>query len=393
MTVTAIPIQISQWILDLCLDLNGIFGTVKPYKHLIIRLLSLVALLVVSSIQIAPQQAYAQDVRFYMKFSGANLRTAPSVVSPLLTPIPFDALYPVLGRSLDNTWIQVQVGDKVGWLPAAFGEVQGQLSNVPISPVLLAGSSRNTNRNAVPAYMFNTPRTRTLFQVALKAGRDPRMYTVAGDSNAAWPIVPGLLVGGQFNFAARNPTLRGTIARFDGALARPSVAVGGGFRAADMFDPKFAQKPTSCGADEGVYVCELRQSKASIVFIQLGTGDRFVWRDFEGTLRRMIDTAIASNVLPVLFTKADEMEQYQGGAPMGYVNDVIRKLAAEYQLPWVDFFAATRPLPTLPNPKLPDRPFVQHGLQDEWGYYFHLTEEGRALKLVCMLQMLDVLTR
>ena len=92
-------------------------------------------------------------------------------------------------------------------------------------------------------------------------------------------------------------------------------------------------------------------------------------------------------------TKADEMEQYQGGAPMGYINDVIRKLAAEYQLPWVDFFAATRPLPTLPNPKLPDRPFVQHGLQDEWGYYFHLTEEGRTLKLVCMLQMLDVLTR
>ena len=205
MTVTAIPIQISRWILDLCLDLNGIFGTVKPYKHLIIRLLSLVALLVVSSIQIAPQRAYAQDVRFYMKFSGANLRTAPSVVSPMLTPIPFDALYPVLGRSLDNTWIQVQVGDKVGWLPAAFGEVQGQLSNVPISPVLLAGSSRNTNRNALPTYVFNTPRARTLFQVALKAGRDPRMYTVAGDSNAAWPIVPGLLVGGQFNFAVRYP--------------------------------------------------------------------------------------------------------------------------------------------------------------------------------------------
>ena len=107
----------------------------------------------------------------------------------------------------------------------------------------------------------------------------------------------------------------------------------------------------------------------------------------------MIDTAIASNVLPILFTKADEMEQYQGGAPMGHINEVIRKLAAEYQVPWVDFFAATRPLPTIPNPKLPDRPFVQHGLHDEWGYYFHLTEEGRTLKLVCMLQVLDAVTR
>ena len=340
-----------------------------------------------------PNFAHAQAVRFYMKFSGANVRSAPSVTAPIAAPIGFDALYPVVGRTSDNVWLQVQVGDVVGWLPAGFGEVQGQLTNLPAVPLSLPAAPKNANRTALPAYVVNTARGKALLQAALKSGRDPRIFTVAGDSNAAWGIVPGLLAGGQVNFATRNPNLRGVIARFDEALARQSVAVGGGFRAADMFDPAFAQKNNTCAPDEGVYVCELRQSNASIVFIQLGTGDRFVWRNFEATLRHMIDTAIASHVLPVLFTKADEMEQYQGGAPMGYINDVIRKLAAEYQLPWVDFFEATRPLPTIPNPKLPDRPFVQHGLHDEWGYYFHLTEEGRILKMTCMLQMLDVVTR
>lgn len=358
-----------------------------------IRLMCLLALLCATSFCSAPVAVHAQDVRFYMKFSGASIRTAPSVVAPIASPIGYDALYPLLGRTVDSTWLQLQVGDKIGWLPAGFGEVQGELSHLPAVPLAPAASARNTNRTVLPAYMSTTARGKTLLQAALKAGRDPRMYTIAGDSNAAWGLVPGLLVGGQINVPARYPTLRGTIARYDAALVRQSVAVGGGFRVADMFDAAFDRKPTICAPDEGVYVCELRLSKASIVFIQLGTGDRFVWRDYETTLRRMIDTAIASNVLPILFTKADEMEQYQGGAPMGYINDVIRRLAAEYQVPWVDFFAATRPLPTIPNPKLPDRPFIQHGLHDEWGYYFHLTEEGRTLKLICMLQMLDVVTR
>lgn len=341
----------------------------------------------------APTPTHAQAVRFYMKFGGANIRSAPSVTAPIVASIGFDALYPVLGRTTDNVWLQVQVGDVVGWLPSGFGEVQGELNHLPAFPLALPAAPKNANRTALPAYIVNTTRGKALFQAALKAGRDPRIFTVAGDSNAAWGIVPGLLAGGQVNFATRNPSLRGVIARFDEALARQSVAVGGGFRAADMFDPAFAQKPSTCAPDEGVYVCELRQSNASIVFIQLGTGDRFVWRDYEATLRRMIDTAIAAKTLPILFTKADEMEQYQGGAPMGYINDVVRKLATEYQVPWVDFFEATRPLPTIPNPKLPDRPFVQHGLHDEWGYYFHLTEEGRILKLTCMLQMLDGVTR
>jgi hypothetical protein len=165
-----------------------------------------------------------------------------------------------------------------------------------------------------------------------------------------------------------------------------------GVGAADMFDPAKVASP-DCHPDEGMFACELRLSRAGIVFIQLGTGNTFAWREFEANLRRMIDYAPANDVLPVPVTKADNMESIQGGASFNHINDTIRKLAREYQLPLADFYVATRALPIVPNPELPTRPFTQNGLLDEWGYYFHLSEEGFALRLLANLWMLDAITR
>jgi hypothetical protein len=107
----------------------------------------------------------------------------------------------------------------------------------------------------------------------------------------------------------------------------------------------------------------------------------------------MIEHAISIAALPVLVTKADDIDSIQGGAPFNHVNDVIRALAAEYQLPLLDFYAATRTLPVVPNPELPRRPFTQNGLVDEWGYYFHLSEQAFELRVLSTLQMLDAVTR
>jgi len=350
-------------------------------------------LLMVLSLLGSGRSAHADEVRFYMKFSGARLRTQPSGIAPLGAPVAYDATYAVIGRTTDGMWLQLQVAGATGWLPRGFGDVQGNVDTLPLTKPVAPPMPKNSSRTALPKWIGVTARGKGVLQQGIKAGRDGRMFTIAGDSNAQWPMLLGLQVGGQIDVAQSQPVLRTMLARFEPSLAHVSVAVGGGFRAADMFDVSFPQKPATCQPAEGVFACELRLSNASIVFIQLGTGDRFAWKDYEPTYRAMLDTALVANVLPVLFTKADEMESYQGGAPMGYLNDVVRKLAAEYQLPLVEFFDATRDLPTVPNPDLPDRPFIQHGLHDEWGYYFHLTEQGRTLKLVCMLQALDALTR
>lgn len=241
---------------------------------------------------------------------------------------------------------------------------------------------------AVPAGALRlTGRERSLYAAASARGRDAAIFTVAGDSNSEWSGYLGQIATGVYDLRAR-PAYAAAAGRFGPSFPRRSVAVAGGLRAADMFVPDWPDKPSACGPSEGRFTCELRLSRASIVFIQLGTGDRFAWTEYEGHLRRMLDVTLQSGALPVLVTKADDLESWQGGAPIDHMNTVVRRLAAEYQVPMIDFFLATRGLPVIPNPQLPDRPFTKNGLLDEWGYYFHLSDLGKEMRILTTLAML-----
>lgn len=335
--------------------------------------------------------AQAQGVKFLATWQNAWFRAAPSVTAAKVAPLVQGTTFQVVGRTADAQWLALAAPNFKAWLPLGFGEVTGNMANVPVIAYSPPAFGKNTNTAALPEWIRLGPRAKALFAQAVKAGRDARMFSIAGDSNSTWQRDMGRVASGVFDYD-KYGFLRTIVARFDPAIARVSKAVGGGYRAADMFLPEMAA-PKGCNAGEGMFACELRESRAAIVFIQLGTGDKFVWSEFEANTRRMIDHALANSVLPVLVTKADDIESIQGGASFGHINDTLRRLAAEYQLPLIDFYAATRTLPTVPNPELPKRPLTQFGLQDEWGYYFHLTDEGRTLRVFSSLMMLDAITR
>jgi hypothetical protein len=347
------------------------------------------ALVILTGWCIAPAQA--QGATFLATWQNVWFRAAPSVTAPKVAPLVQGMTFEVIGRSEDGQWLVLAAPNFKAWLPAGFGQVSGGLSNVPVIRSALPPATKNTNTARLPEWIVVTGRGKQLFQEAVKAGRDARMFTIAGDSNSTWQRAIGRIAAGSYDFG-KYGYLNPIVTRFDPSFARVSVAVHGGVGAADMFDPTQAQS-ADCHPDEGMFACELRLSRASIVFIQLGTGDKFAWRSFEANLRGMIDYALANNVLPVLVTKADDLESIQGGASFNFINDTIRKLASEYQLPLADFYAASRALPVIPNPELPKRPFTQNGLLDEWGYYFHLSDEGFALKVLTNLLMLDAITR
>ncbi|MCS6773348.1 MAG: SGNH/GDSL hydrolase family protein [Thermoflexales bacterium] len=335
--------------------------------------------------------AYAQVAHFTVTWPGAWLRTSPSVLAPRVVPAELGARFTIVGRTEDSQWLALSQGALNGWLPAGFGEAALSLATVPVLKTSLPPPPRNTNTATLPDWVVMTARGRQLYQQAIKSGRNPRLFTVAGDSNSTWQRSIGRIAGGSYDLGAHRH-LSVVVARFDPSFARVSLAVRGGIGAVDMFDPAKAPSPP-CRPSEGLFACELRVSGASIVFIQLGTGDTFAWQQFEQNLQRLIDRAVASNVLPVLVTKADDMESIHGGASFNYINEVIRRLAREQQLPLVDFHTATRALPVVPNPDLPHRPFTQNGLVDEWGYYFHLSEDGYNLRVLSTLLLLDALTR
>lgn len=344
----------------------------------------------ISALALAPG-ARAQDAtsapHIEVGYPGVPLRAAPSVFAARGATVEQGAAYRVVARTADGAWVAIDERGATGWIASGFGALSGDLAAARMFTPTCATAASAANTARPPAWIRIGERGRALYESALRAGRDGRIFTIAGDSNSAWPRSFGRLLTGQYELSA-DAGERTAAARFDPSFAHVSIAVGGGYGISDMFrtDPR-------CERDEALVACELRTSNAAVLFVQLGTGDKFVWRDFEKNLRRIVSIAQQRSVVPVLVTKADDMESIQGGAPIGHINAVIRSVAEEFRLPWIDFYAATRTLPAAPNPELPKRPFTQYGLHDEWGYYFHLTERGQDLRLSSTLQLLDVLTR
>jgi hypothetical protein len=259
----------------------------------------------------------------------------------------------------------------------------GQSLKTPEPP----GQIANTDTQSASWIPVLSSRAQKVYQQSLYAGHNPHLFTLAGDSNSNPLRYLGRITNGEFDLHAY-PALQPVATWFKPSFDHLSLAVGGGFRAADMFDATKVTSADGCVSGEGMFACELRTSNASIVFIQLGTGDKFLWREFEAHYRAMLDYALLHHVLPVLVTKADDIDSIQGGASEGYINGVIRRLAAEYQMPLVDLWAATRNLPVILNPNLPTRPYTKFGLQDEWGYYFHLNDIGQTRHVLVTLQTL-----
>jgi hypothetical protein len=140
-----------------------------------------------------------------------------------------------------------------------------------------------------------------------------------------------------------------------------------------------------CNADEGPLACELRVSKASILVIALGTGDQHDWSTFEANYRAIVDYTVKAGVLPVLMTKADALESQEGGAPVDYINNVIRSVGAQYNVPVIDFWLATR---SLTNYGLAEERNSEQQLTNP----FHLNEEGMDMRILMTLQALKTIT-
>ena len=251
---------------------------------------------------------------------------------------------------------------------AATGAIATATANV--GPPLITASG------VVPVI---TSAHKQIYRNSVAAGKDLRMFAVVGDCNSQPSVYVRRVATGEFNLAAQPAPLRETASLFSQSFSRISLAAGGGFTAAALNDPVWADGAL-CGTSQTPFECEVWVSRASVVFIQIGTGDQYAWRDFERNLRPLIQHALSKSVLPVLLTKADDLESRDGGAPPHYINDVVRRLSREYGVPLIDFWLATRALPN-------------SGLLDEGDLDFHLSPAGMDLHIRLTLEVLDAIRR
>ncbi len=330
---------------------------------------------------LAPVQPIAATsaITFVITAPGAWVRVGPDFAAPNTVAVFKDEVYEVLERSADGEWLRlsggkIQRGD--AWLHVSLGAAKsGELKTVPITRQNFIGAPL-ASVPALPSYIPNFANFQAKIKLLQSSGRDPNKFTVVGDCNAEPNAYLGRVAAGLYQVPSDHPYLLASISRFGKSFPHWSIAAKGGFRASSLLDVSWAD-PAECRAGENPLTCELRRSNAGFAFIELGTGDQFLWKEFDKNYRAILDTTLRYGVLPIAVTKADNLEA-QAGAPNHAINDTIRKLAAEYGVPLLDFWQAAQGLPN-------------GGLIDEGNADFHLSPAGSDLHLLVTLQTLAAL--
>ncbi len=312
----------------------------------------------------------------------AYVRTAPTWSAARSGSVFKGQTFTAIGRSMDAQWVQIQHGNRLGWVAASAGRLSGDLGALTVTDFIPPGqtnaawASGSSSDGSRPLWIpVITPYMRAVYEASPQAGHSLNLFAAVGDCNSESQVYLQRLREKRFSFKGHE-ALRATADFFWQSFQRDSLATYGGFNSGSILNPDWGH-PTYCQRSEGPFACELRLSNASVAFIQLGTGDQYIWHDSEKNYRAMIEYALQHGVLPVLVTKADAVESQQGGAEPDYLNGVMRRLAQEYQIPLLDFWLATRSLPG-------------YGLQADG---FHLNSDGINLHILATLQTLEAIWR
>ena len=62
-----------------------------------------------------------------------NMREGPSTTYMIMTKLPWGTIVPVVGRTTDSAWLQVNYQGASGWIWAAYTSVNGDLNSVPVT--------------------------------------------------------------------------------------------------------------------------------------------------------------------------------------------------------------------------------------------------------------------
>lgn len=239
----------------------------------------------------------------------------------------------------------------------------------------------------LPADWRNWPVVPTLsdwlkdvFARGQELGLDAHHFSVAGDCQN----IPNAFLGfydetGRYYFTEADASLQQSVDWFAGTWGRDGLAVDGGSNFPAIFTPLRAD-PELCENDETPLACEIRTYEPSFMIISM----EFVYEgrtaeNYEQYLRDVVDYALSQNVIPILATKADNVE---GGHR---INLATAQVAYDYDIPLINWWRAAQPL-------------AGHGIdwaRDEGGRPegFHITTEAWNVRSYVALETLDTILR
>ena len=208
---------------------------------------------------------------------------------------------------------------------------------------------------------------RKIYRKGIANGTNPNAFSIVGDCQSIpWRFL-GVFDNGNYTLSEDQQSLQETIDNFSGSFSRYGMTIIDGGNAAVELSPYWANL-SYCDRGETPLSCELRLHNPSIVFFMLGThrtgrNDQYV--------RQILETIIESGALPILATKADNLEGDES------INLDITQAASNYDIPLWNFWAAVQDL--------------DNGGLDPWqqGGNMYLVDEGLQRHRLTALQALD----
>jgi hypothetical protein len=231
-----------------------------------------------------------------------------------------------------------------------------------------------------PSYLTNiSDQARNIYLKGQQLGNHKNVLAKVGDSITyehayLWPIGEGRYSLGSYSH------LQTVIDEFGPSFTHESTAAKNGFTLWDLLSPESGYTTR--------IECEYKTVRPSVALIMIGTNDLCASNDLDGMesrLRQVLDITIDYGIVPVLSTIPDS-DHYDVTA----YNRQAARLAQEYSIPLLDYYATMQ---NLPNRGLSDDGAHPSVPPDGNSGYFddqHL-DYGYTMRNLTTLQMLDVL--
>jgi len=272
---------------------------------------------------------------------------------------------------------------------------ESQVANTPTEPASMdsAGAATATPDMRLdpndwrdwPVVPVVSARAKEIVQDGIEKGRDPHVFSKAGDcQNITTYFLAFFEDSSQYRLGAEYGYLQETIYYYDGSFSRESMAVKGGMNVAAVLSPMRAN-PDYCRSGESPLDCELRLNNPSIMLVSMeeAWGEQNSAANYEKYMRMILDKIIANGTLPIIATKADNLEGDHR------INATIAKLAYEYDIPLWNFWRAVQGLPN--NGILADGFHLSHGYNQFDNKY--ALQSGWPVRNLTALQVLDSVRR
>lgn len=185
-----------------------------------------------------------------------------------------------------------------------------------------------------------SPRTRKIIAAAINnPDLDLQTFSKVGDCQ----MTSGTFLGGFANGKYVVPDGYGdTVHWFSDSMTGESITAANGLGINSVLNPIFGFSAgyQQCGKSETPLDCELRTQRPAFVLIAMGTN----WKpagevSFENHLRVVVERVLETGALPILATKADNIE---GDWKL---NQAIAQVAYDYDLPLVNVWSSVQDLP------------------------------------------------